>query len=263
MGKLKVQGVQVKEEKRTLLHEISFELDEGRTLVIIGESGSGKTLLSKLLIGKKPEDAGVSGEILFEGEDLLTLGSRKWQAYRGSVIAYIAQNPMALFNPMQTVLSHAQELFKSRLSLNPEESLKMLIDALSLFHLKNPREIADKYPFQLSGGMLQRIMFAMMMQLRPKLIIADEPTSALDRHNTRTIIDTLRECQQAGVSMIIITHDYELVHRLADDVIVMREGRIIEQAPASVILKNPATEYAKALLTDAGYTRFAGKEKSS
>lgn len=256
MGKLTVNQIQVHEDQRQLLRNISFTLNVGKTLVIIGESGSGKTLLSKLLIGQKPDDVQISGEILFDGENLLTIGSQKWKRYRGSVIAYIAQNPMALFNPNQTVKSHAIELFKSRLSLPSKESIDRLIQALSQFNLSHPPDIIEKYPFQLSGGMLQRIMFAMMMQLSPALIIADEPTSALDRHNTQTIIDTLKKCQDDGRSMIVITHDYELVEQLADDVIIMKNGDIIEYGTASLILDQPATEYGKALLMPKSYTRY-------
>lgn len=262
MGKLRVKDLCAYEGERLLLNHISFELEEGKTLVIIGESGSGKSLLSRLLIGQKPEDLRIEGEIFFKEENLVQIGSQKWNLYRGNVIAYIAQNPMALFNPMQTVRSHAEELFKSRLNLSPRQSLQTLVRALEEFHLKHPEDIARKYPFQLSGGMLQRIMFAMMMQLRPKLIIADEPTSALDRHNTQTIIDTLSECRGAGIGMIVITHDYELVRQLADEVIVMRGGDLIEKAPASLILKHPAEAYTKALLTDTGYTRYNRKGRS-
>lgn len=255
MGKLEVNNLSVNIDGKIYLNEINFVLNQGKVLVIIGESGSGKTMLSKLLIGQRPEDLSeITGEILFDKENLLTINSKMWKMYRGKEIAYIAQNPMALFNPKQSILSHAIELFKSHYEINDEECKDKLINVLKSFNLKNPEIIINKYPFQLSGGMLQRIMFAMMMELSPKLIIADEPTSALDEHNTQTIIDTLK--QSHGASMLVITHDYELVKQLADDVIILKDGSIIEQGEAKTILNNPETDYGKALLSPKNYTRY-------
>ncbi|MDO4711822.1 MAG: ABC transporter ATP-binding protein [Peptostreptococcaceae bacterium] len=257
MGKLEIKDLNVRIGEKIYLDDISFDLPLGETLVIIGESGSGKTMLSKLLIGQRPEEAStISGQILFDDRDLLTMSHKMWSLYRGISIAYIAQNPMALFDPNQTIGSHARELFKSRLSLGRAQSRERMIQALSKFNLKDPEEIIDKYPFQLSGGMLQRIMFAMMMELSPVLIIADEPTSALDEHNTQTIIDTLKKCRGDGTSLIVITHDYELVRQLADRVIILKEGKIIERGDAQEILKAPSTEYGKALLTPRSYSRY-------
>ncbi len=259
MGKLEVKDLIVRIGERIYLNEISFELAIGKTLVIIGESGSGKTMLSRLLIGQRPEDVSeITGEILFDENNLLTMSNKMWSRYRGISIAYIAQNPMALFNPNQSIESHAYELFNSRLSLNREQSMNKLVHALSNFNLKNPEIIAKKYPFQLSGGMLQRIMFAMMMELSPVLIIADEPTSALDEYNTQTIIDTLKKCQGEGTSLIVITHDYELVKQLADDVIILKDGNIVERGDAESILGNPQTDYGKELLLPKKYSRWEG-----
>lgn len=260
MGKLEVKELCVRIGDKDYLERINFVLDEEKTLVIIGESGSGKTMLSRLLIGQRPEDAAqITGEILFDGENLLTMNNKNWSRYRGRRIAYIAQNPMALFNPSQTILSHAEELFKSHQKIDKEECVQKLIAALSNYNLKNPQNIIHKYPFQLSGGMLQRIMFAMMMELSPDLVIADEPTSALDEHNTQTIIDTLKQHQGAG--MIVITHDYELVRQLADDVIILKDGKIMEQGEAKEVLNDPRTDYGKALLLPKRYTRYGQVEQ--
>lgn len=256
MGKLRIQDVHVRSGNRIYLDKINFSLEEGKTLTIVGESGSGKTMLSRLLIGQMPEEAEVSGSIFLQDQDLLSMKERQWNAYRGNVIAYIAQNPMALFNPNQTVGSHSVELFRSKLSISKQESVKRLIRALELFHFKNPERIVGAYPFQLSGGMLQRIMFAMMLELSPQILIADEPTSALDHHNTQTVIDTLKRCKRKGCSMIVITHDYELVGRVADEIIIMKDGRIIEAGEAKNILENPHTEYARELMTPRIYLRY-------
>lgn len=256
MGKLRIQDVYVRSGNRIYLDNINFSLEAGKTLTIVGESGSGKTMLSRLLIGQMPEEAEVCGSILLQERDLLSMKERQWKAYRGNVIAYIAQNPMALFNPNQTVGSHSVELFRSKLSISKQESVKRLIKALEVFHFKDPQGIVGKYPFQLSGGMLQRIMFAMMLELSPQILIADEPTSALDRHNTQTVIDTLKSCKQEGCSMIVITHDYELVRQVADEVIIMKDGQIIEAGEAKNILENPRTEYARELMTPQIYLRY-------
>lgn len=260
MGKLTIKDVSVRQKEKVYLDRINFEVEQGRTLVIVGESGSGKTMLSKLLIGERPIDAQVSGEIFLEEKELLSMNQSQWKAYRGNVISYVAQNPMALFNQNQTVRSHGSELFRSRLSLSEEESVKRLVEALSSFNLKEPEKIVCKYPFQLSGGMLQRIMFAMMLELSPQIIIADEPTSALDRYNTQTIIDILKTCQSRGSSMIVITHDYEIVKQVADDVIIMKNGIVVERGEAEQILNRPSTEYAKELMKPQSYLRYGKGE---
>lgn len=257
MGKLEVNHLSVTIGNRKFLENIHFTLAKEKTLVIIGESGSGKTMLTKLLIGQFPEDeALIEGEILLEGNNLLSLKEDGWRRYRGSKIAYIAQNPMALFNPSQSILSHAKELFKSRMTISNDECEDKLTRALENFNLKDAAQIGRKYPFQLSGGMLQRIMFAMMSELSPSLIIADEPTSALDEGNTQRVIDTLKRCQSEGVSMIVVTHDYDLVHQLADDIMIMKDGRVIEYGAAKSLLEHPESDYAKALLMPKCYERY-------
>lgn len=261
MGRLEIRDVHVWSGKRIYLNQISFFVDPGKTLFLVGESGSGKTMLSRLMVGQRPDDAEISGHIFLEGRDLLSLNHSQWKKYRGNVIAYLAQNPMALFNQNQTVGSHAIELFKSRLSLSGKEGRERMKSALSSFNLKQPEEIMGKYPFQLSGGMLQRIMFAMVLELSPEILIADEPTSALDRYNTRTVIDTLKRCKDKGCSLVVITHDYELVKEVADDVIIMKDGRIVEMGTADEILQNPSTEYARALMRKTSYLRY-GKEEN-
>lgn len=256
MGELTLKNIRVHIEGKELLHDINCSLPDHQTLIIIGESGSGKTLLSKLLIGQIPPQASVTGQILLDGQDLLRLNDAAWSNYRGNVIAYVAQNPMALFNPMQTIASHGIELFRSRLSLSKEKSIERLIDALKKFNLPSPDTLIHKYPFQLSGGMLQRVMFAMMLELAPKLLIADEPTSALDHYNTHTVIESLRRCQQAGIRLIVITHDYELVKQLAHQILILKDGYPLEYGKAEDILRNPSTDYAKMLLHIHSYERY-------
>lgn len=248
MGQLEFKNYSLRIADKQLINKVSFHLDAGKTLAIIGESGSGKTLLTKSIVGNFPQGSQRSGNIIFEGQDLLTFQVKQWQAIRGRQISYIAQNPMAVFNPMQTIGSHGVELLKSVLGIRKKEAYQRLVNAFEQYNLLDGVNLIHKYPFQLSGGMLQRIMLAMMMELSPKLIIADEPTSALDRSNKDTVIETLNRCKAKGVSLIIVTHDYYLMQKLAEDIIVFRESEIIEWGKASDVLNHPKSEYSGELV---------------
>ncbi len=255
--KLVLEDVTLSIGEKEILKKIDVEIAEGQTLVIIGESGSGKTMLSKMLIGGLPKKAKTGGSIVLHGKNLLELGAKEFYDYRGNVIAYIAQNPMSLFNQMQTIKSHAVELFKSKLSISASESEERLIKALTDYNFADPASLMDKYPFQLSGGMLQRIMFAMMLELSPKFLIADEPTSALDEDNTSIVIDALKKCRERGIGVIVITHNYEIVKELADMVLIIKYGEQIEYASKEQILSNPTTEYSKKLLAPRVLRRYS------
>ncbi len=241
---------------KKILKKINCELFEGQTLVVIGESGSGKTMLSKMLIGGLPPNAETAGTIDLAGKNLLTLNDKEFYEYRGSMIAYIAQNPMSLFNPMQTIKSHAAELFKSKLGISADEAETRLVKALADYNFEHAENLMNKYPFQLSGGMLQRIMFAMMLELAPKFLIADEPTSALDEDNTQIVISALKKCKERGIGVLVITHNYELVKELADMVLIIKYGEQIEYAPKEEVLNNPKTEYSKRLLAPRVLKRY-------
>ena len=139
--------------------------------------------------------------------------------------------------------------------MEKEEALERFKNALENFNLKNGDLLSKKYPFQLSGGMLQRVMIAMMMELSPKILIADEPTSALDTYNTQKVIEVLRACKDRGTRLIVVTHDYSLVKALADEIIIMKQGELIESGEAAKILENPKTDYGKELMQDRVYVR--------
>ncbi len=261
MGKLIFDKLNVTIDERQIIKDLSFEVKENSSLAIVGESGSGKTFISRLLVGQKPNSALVSGSIVADEKEVLKIASNEWEALRGSHIAYIAQNPMGLFNEMQTIGSHANELFKSKLGIEKEEALQKFKDALEKFNLKNGDELVHKYPFQLSGGMLQRVMIAMMMELEPQILIADEPTSALDTYNTNKVIEVLKTCKDRGTRLIVVTHDYSLVKALADEIVIMKKGELIESGDAQEVLKNPKSEYGRQLMQDRVYVRRGrGKE---
>lgn len=261
MGKIIFENFNIKIKDRELVKDLSFQVQENNSLVIVGESGSGKTITSRLLIGQRPKDAQVSGKILLDNLDILTLTEKEWEKHRGKFIAYIAQNPMGLFNDMQTIEAHGVELFKSKLNLNRKESRQRLIYAMEKFNLKNGEELIVKYPFQLSGGMLQRVMIAMMMELSPKILIADEPTSALDWYNTKLVIDILKDIKEKGTRLIVITHDYSLAENLADEILVLKGGLKMEYGDREEILKNPKSDYGKLLMEPRVYRRYSHKNK--
>lgn len=252
---IEINNLRVEIEGKLLLENISFDINSGKTFAIIGESGSGKTLLSKLLVGKKIKNSKIIGEILYEGKNLLELSEKEWMKYRGEHIAYLAQNPMAYFNPMSKIKEFAKEVFKSHIKISDELCDEMLIDALNEFKLESPESILNKYPFQLSGGMLQRIMFAIILKLNPKILIVDEPTSALDSQNTKNIIDILLKFKTQGKTLVIITHDYKLLKALADDIVILKSGKLIEYGALDEILKNSNEYYTKELLMPRIYCR--------
>lgn len=256
MEKLNVNALKVSINDKKILNDISFTLNKGETLIIIGESGSGKTMLSRLLIGIKPDNAKISGNISFDEKNLLKMPEKEWNEYRGEKISYISQNPMSVFNPFQNVESHTVELFQSRLGLSKKECVNKMIAGMKKLNLSNPETLMKKYPFQLSGGMLQRIMFSMMMQLEPELLIADEPTSALDYYNSEKITKLLKNLQSKKTALIVITHDYNLAQELGGKIIIMKNGNLIEKGKTAEVLKEPQSDYGKTLILRKRYTRY-------
>lgn len=255
MGELIFDKLNVRIDGREIIKELSFKVGEGKSLAIVGESGSGKTFISRLLVGRKPNAASITGDITVDGKEVLQIAQNDWQELRGNYIAYIEQNPMGLFNDMQTIASHAAELFESKLGLQKSETIARFKLALENFNLKNVDVLVNKYPFQLSGGMLQRAMIAMMMELEPKILIADEPTSALDTYNTQKVIEVLKACKDRGTRLIVVTHDYSLVRALADEIVILKQGELIENGKAQDVLANPKSEYGRQLMQDRVYIR--------
>ena len=256
MKKLVIENVSKYYDKKAILSKINLSVSQNECLGIMGESGSGKTMFSRLLVGIKPDNANINGNIFFDEKDLLKISEKEWNEYRGKKISYISQNPMVVFNPFQNVESHAVELFQSRLGLSKKECINKMIEEMKKLNLPNPEALMKKYPFQLSGGMLQRIMFSMMIQLEPELLIADEPTSALDYYNTEKVTELLKNLQSQNTSLIVITHDYNLAKELDGKIIIMKNGNLIEKGNTSDMLKNPQSDYGKSLILRKRYTRY-------
>src|SRR5690554_1315769 len=239
-----------KKKKTEVLHTISFDVFENEILGIVGESGSGKSVTSLALMGLLPKkQAKLSGEILFQGNDLLKYDEKKFRKIRGSEIAMIFQEPMSALNPSLKCGFQVSEILILHLNMNASEAKKETISLFEKVKLPRPNEIYNSYPHQISGGQMQRVMIAMAIACKPKLLIADEPTTALDVTVQKEIISLLKTLQQeTKMSMLFISHDLNLVSEIADRVVVMYKGNIVESAPTLEIFKNPQAEYTKALL---------------
>ncbi|MFT3844623.1 MAG: ABC transporter ATP-binding protein [Lacibacter sp.] len=238
------------------LHDVSFNIFKGETVAVVGESGSGKsiTALSTLQLLPSAITKYPKGKILFtlkEGGqvDLLTTTPEQLQNIRGNEIAMIFQEPMTSLNPVFTCGAQVIESIQLHQKLNKEKAKQKTVELFKKVKLPSPEAMLHRYPHQLSGGQKQRVMIAMAMSCNPSLLIADEPTTALDVTVQKTILQLIKELQQEnGMSVLFITHDLGVVHDIADKVVVMYKGNIVEQGSVSEIFQNPQHSYTKALL---------------
>ena len=230
---------------------INYEVAEGETVAIVGESGSGKSVGVMSLIRLIPEPPGkiVNGEVNFDGQDLLKLKEEELRQIRGNRIAMIFQDPMTSLNPVLTIGRQITEALELHLNMNREESRSRAIELLELVGIPDAGPRLDDYPHQFSGGMRQRVMIAMGLSCNPQLLIADEPTTALDVTIQAQIVDLVTRLQtELGMAIIWITHDLGVVAGLADRVLVMYAGFIVEEGPVDVIYGQPRHPYTLGLL---------------
>lgn len=232
------------------VEDLSFTVHAGETLCVVGESGSGKSITSQAIMGLL--DIGVrvaSGEIAFQGQDMLKLNATDHRAIVGRRIALIFQEPMASLNPIYKVGDQIAEVFRIHTELDRQTIRKRVIELLTEVHLPDPDKIYNAYPHQLSGGQCQRVVIAMALALEPAVLIADEPTTALDVTTQAQILRLIDELQQRHrTAVIFITHDFGVVKDIADRVVVMEKGRLVESGPAATILQQPREPYTRALL---------------
>ncbi len=246
---LKVQ-FRSREQTVRAVDGVSFDLAQGRTLGIVGESGSGKSVTGLALLGlvTAPGEI-VGGEIRFEGRDLAKLDPVAMRDIRGSRIAMIFQDPMTSLNPFLRISEQIMEATRRHLQHSRSEAMEHAVKMLDMVGIPDARGRAADYPHQFSGGMRQRVMIAMALACHPQLLIADEPTTALDVTIQAQILDLMRDVRsQTGASMILITHDLAVVADIADHVLVMYAGRVLESAPAAELFRNPQNPYTRALL---------------
>jgi peptide/nickel transport system ATP-binding protein len=228
---------------------VDLTLQRGRTLGIVGESGSGKTMLSRAMLQLLPRYAKLSGEVLFDGEDLTRLTAKQLRRLRGRSIAVVFQDPMTSLNPVLTIGQQIVETLREHLAMDGAAATRRALELIAAVGIPEPDRRLRQYPHQLSGGMRQRVAIAIALSCEPKLLIADEPTTALDVTVQAQILDLLaREQRRRHMAMILITHDLGVVAGRTDEVAVMYAGRVVERAPTRLLFRNMRMPYTQALL---------------
>ncbi|QOZ24596.1 ABC transporter ATP-binding protein [Bradyrhizobium sp. CCBAU 51753] len=229
--------------------QVDLAVGAGKTLGIVGESGCGKTMLSRAILQLLPKKAKLSGRVMFDGQDLPNLSAEKLRKLRGRSLAVVFQDPMTSLNPVLTIGTQLIETIQEHLELDLAQARQRSIELLAAVGIPAPEQRLAQYPHQLSGGMRQRVAIAVALSCEPKLLIADEPTTALDVTIQAQILDLLaREQQRRHMAMIIITHDLGVVAGRTDEVAVMYAGRIVERAPTPSLFKQMRMPYTEALL---------------
>lgn len=236
---------------QNVVNHVSFSVSRGKTLGIVGESGSGKSVSSLAIMQllQAPPARITSGKILFDGVDLLSLSEKQMRAYRGKRISMIFQEPMTSLNPVQKCGHQVVEMLRVHEKISKSQARTRVIQLFEEVLLPRPEKIFDSYPHEISGGQKQRVMIAMALVCKPDIVIADEPTTALDVTVQKTILQLLRQLQaKYNMGVIFITHDLGVIAQVADDVMVMYRGDVLEQGPADEILHRPQHPYTKGLL---------------
>ena len=231
--------------------DVSFDLSSGETLGIVGESGSGKSVTALSIMGLIPQPPGKieDGRILFKGTDLLTLEQTALRRIRGDRISMIFQEPMTSLNPLFTVGDQISEMFLCHREMNKKESWDRAVDMLDKVQIPAPAKRAKEYPHQLSGGMRQRVMIAMALACNPEILIADEPTTALDVTIQAQVLDLMLDLKaKTDAAIILITHDLGVVAQVAQRVVVMYAGKVVETGDVYAIFEHPRHPYTEALL---------------
>ena len=230
---------------------LDFSLRQGETLAIVGESGCGKSVTSMSVLRLVPTPPGkiLGGEILYKGEDLLKKSEKQMRSIRGNEISMIFQEPLTSLNPVFTIGRQITDILRLHQSMNKKQAREKALEMLRKVRIPAPEKVIDDYPHQLSGGMRQRIMIAMVLSVKPELIIADEPTTALDVTIQAQIMELMGKLkEEMGTSIILITHDMGVIADIADDVMVMYGGNVVEQAPVADIFEHPLHPYTQGLL---------------
>lgn len=240
---LQIQNLTIRSKERTLINHVSLEIYEGEWFALVGQSGSGKSLLSQSIGHILPSNMTVEGEVRMEGKNVLD----QIRFIRGEKIAYIFQDYQSSFTPFMKIQQHFIELFKAHCSYSKKEQKAKTVEAL--YSVGLDESFMQRYPCQLSGGQLQRVAIALALSLSPKLVIADEITTALDSVSGHRILELLAKKQkELGCTMLFITHDWRHIRRYADRLAVMKNGRIVELGEKKTILKEPAHPYTKQLI---------------
>ena len=250
---LKVENLNVTLQHRRvskkLVEDVSFEVHPGECLGILGESGSGKSMTVKSVLGLLDKNFQVSGSAIFDGQDLLKESKEELRRLRGSRITMVLQNPMTCFDPLYRIGNQMAETFATHTSWNVQEIRSRCLEILDQMRIRNGEEVLEKYPHQLSGGMLQRIMIGIAMALQPELLIADEPTTAIDAITQYEILEEfIRIKKQKNTAMLFITHDLGAISKVADRILVMNSGHVVDSGSFDHILKHADDPYTRMLV---------------
>ena len=243
-------GFNLSEGFSQAIYDVSFSLNKGETLAIVGESGCGKTISTMSVLQLLPQTAQIkSGEIIYNGENLLSFNQKQMQKIRGKKIALIPQDPMTSLNPLYTIGNQMLEIIELHQNVKGKEAFNIAVEALERVKIPDAKAKMESYPHEFSGGMKQRVIIAMALACNAEIIIADEPTTALDVTVQAQIMEILRDVKEKfNMSVILITHDLGIVAQNADKIAVMYAGRVVEYAPVDELFNDPKHPYTKALL---------------
>lgn len=250
---LKVENLNVtltyRKASKKLVEDVSFEVHPGECLGILGESGSGKSMTVKSILGLLDKNIQVSGSAVFDGHDLLKESKEELRRLRGSRITMVLQNPMTCFDPLYRIGNQMAETFAAHTAWNAQEIRTCCLKILDQMQILNGEEVLEKYPHQLSGGMLQRIMIGIAMALQPELLIADEPTTAIDAVTQYEILEEfVRIKKNKNTAMLFITHDLGAISKVADRILVMNSGHIVDSGNFEHIRTHAQDPYTRLLI---------------
>lgn len=247
MAVLSVEGLNLWYGEKQVLFDVSFQLNEREILCVVGESGSGKSSILLSVMGLLPSSARVQGKILFEGKNLLDLRGEDLRKIRGSQIAMVFQEPSAYLDPLFSVGLQVMETYEAH--MGKEGAYERSIEALRKAGIPDAQDRFYMFPHQLSGGLKQRVCIASAIVCSPKVLLADEPTTALDVSVQKRILHLFRKLKEDGRSIILVTHDFGVVAEIADRVLVLREGRVVEEGSVFEIFDSPKHPYTRELLS--------------
>ena len=248
---LTISSLSVAFQDKTVVNNVSFDVQENSVLGIIGESGSGKSITALSILNLVSFYGGkiVSGNVFFEGKNIFEMSERDLQSIRGNDISMIFQDPFSSLNPSFTIFDQLNEVLIAHTSLNITARKSHCLEYLKKVHMPHPHSVLKKYPHELSGGMRQRVMIAMALISKPKLIIADEPTTALDVTVQKEILDLLLEIKkEENLTMIFISHDLGVVKYIADKIVVMYRSEVVEMGDVNAVLENPQHVHTRELV---------------
>ncbi|RWX81132.1 ABC transporter ATP-binding protein [Neorhizobium lilium] len=248
---LRTEGLSVSYGPNQVVTDVSFDLNPGKSLALIGESGSGKSTIARAVLRLLPSGGRATGRVEFDGQDVLGLSERRFRPLRGRVIGFVPQDPGNSLNPVRTIGVQAMEA--AALLDEPSKAIRkeLILETFAQVGLDNPRRVYDSYPHQLSGGMLQRVLIGLAVLPRPMLLVADEPTSALDVTIQKRILDLLSRLQRdLDISLLLITHDLAIAAERADSLVVLKNGLVQEAGRTAAVFSSPKSAYAKKLHAD-------------